>query len=135
MHCRQHAAQLRSRYQEVQALGAEVVAIGTGDAAYARVFVTDEHIPFPVLVDDEGDAARAASLRRAKILELAGPRTWAPSLAAWRSGNRQHRTGRRSLQLGATFVIGPGPRLRYEHLDADVGDHGSVDEILDVLGR
>jgi peroxiredoxin len=124
---------LRRRYGEVTALGAEVVAVGTGYLRYARAFVDDEKIPFPVVVDDEGTAARAASLRRGTMLEVIGPRTFGGTVRALSGGHRQHRTGRRPLQLGATFVIGPGDRTRYEHLDADVSDHAPIDEVLAAL--
>jgi peroxiredoxin len=126
---------LRRRYEEITGLGAEIVAVGTGDERYARAFIADEKIPFPVLVDDEGEAADAASLKRGSIFDLAGPRTIGGVLRAVGSGHRQHRTGKRPTQLGATFVIGPGDVLRYEHLDDAVSDHAPISDVLDALGR
>jgi peroxiredoxin len=126
---------LRGHYDEIRGRGADVVAVGTGDPSYARAFVDDERIPFPVLVDDEGLAARAASLRVASFFELLHPRTWKATRETWQRGYRIHRAGRRVNQLGATFVIAPGPRLVYEHLDADSTDHASLDEVLAALPR
>ena len=110
-----------------------MVAIGTGDVAYAKVFVTDEQVTFPVLVDDDALAARAASVPKASIFSLAGPRTWGGSRQAHRDGFRVHRSGRRVTQLGATFVVGPGSRMRYEHVDAHSSDHAPLDEVLAAL--
>ena len=110
-----------------------MVAIGTGDVRYAKAFVSDEQIPFPVLVDDDAAAARAASVRNASIFSLAGPRTWGGSRQAHRDGFRVHRSGKRVTQLGATFVLGPGSRVRYEHIDAHSSDHASLDEVLAAL--
>jgi peroxiredoxin len=124
---------LRGRYDEIRARGAEVVAVGTGDASYARAFVEDERIPFPVLVDDDARAARAASVRVSSFIGMFHPRTWKATRETWGRGFRVHRAGRRVTQLGATFVIGPGPRLHYEHLDADSTDHASIDEVLAAL--
>src|SRR6478672_13399694 len=59
LNCRDHAMQLRDRYDEMHAQGIELVAIGTGDQRYAAAFVRDEKIPFLVLVDDHAEAARA----------------------------------------------------------------------------
>lgn len=125
---------MRGRYQEIKDKGGELVAIGTGDARYARAFIDDEEIPFPVLLDEDGDAAEAAAVKRGGMFDLAGPRTMAGALKATAAGHRQHRTGRRPRQLGATFVIGPGNVLRYEHLDDDVSDHAPIAAVLASLG-
>ena len=125
---------MRGSYQQIKDKGAELVAIGTGDARYARAFVDDEDIPFPVLVDDDGDAAEAAALKRGGMFDLAGPKTMAGALKATAAGHRQHKTGRRPRQLGATFVIGPGEVVRYEHIDDDVSDHAPTEDVLAALG-
>lgn len=124
---------MRSQYDQITAKGAEVVAIGTGDRRYAAAFVHDEQIPFLVLVDDDGAAARAASVRAVPFPELLHPRTWRASVQAWRNGHHVHRAGKRVTQLGATFVLGPGADVRYEHLDADSTDHASIDEVIAAL--
>jgi peroxiredoxin len=124
---------LRDHYDEIRARGAEVVAIGTGDDRYAREFVADEAIPYPVLVDDAGRAARAAAVQVSSFLGLFDPRTWAATRETWRRGYRIHRAGKRVTQLGATFMIARGPRLLYEHVDADSTDHAPLDEVLAAL--
>jgi peroxiredoxin len=124
---------LRERYDEIKAAGAEVVAVGTGDVRYAAAFVDDENVPFPVLVDDDGQAARAAAVRRVGPFALVGPRSWPGSRRAWRAGYRVHRPGKRTNQLGATFVIGPGRKLHYSHLDDHTADHAPVGEVLAAL--
>jgi len=128
---------LRERHDEIRRRGVEVVAIGTGDVGYARAFVADESIPYPVLVDDEGQAAHAASVTNSSFIGMFHPRTWAATRETWRRGYRIHRAGKRVTQLGATFIIGPSPdgrsRVFYEHLDHDSTDHAPVAEILRAL--
>ncbi len=124
---------MRDRHVDFRDRGAEVVAVGTGDVGYARAFVDDERIPFRVFVDDEGRAATAAAVPSASWLGLVHPRTWAATRAAWGRGYRIGRPGKRVTQLGATFVIGPGPRVRYEHLDQDSTDHAPLDHVLAAL--
>jgi peroxiredoxin len=124
---------LRRSYEEFKAKGAEIVAIGTGDARYAQAFIDEEEIPFPVLLDEDGDAADAASVKKGRVMDLVGSRTVAGALKATAAGHRQHKTGKRSTQLGATFVIGPGDVVRYEHLDGDVSDHAPIEEVLAAL--
>lgn len=122
---------MRGRYDEITGAGAEVVAIGTGDVDYARRFVEEEDVPFPVLVDDDGAAARAAVVNKVSFATLLlDPRAIRGSRRAHREGFRIHRSGRRVTQLGATFVVGAGPRLRYSHLDAHSADHAPLEQVL-----
>ena len=133
MHCRIHAAQLRRKVDDIRAAGAELIAIGTGDARYADAFIRQEKVNFPVLLDEDGAAAEAAALKHGGALQLAGPRSIMAAAKGYATGHFQHRIGRRPRQLGATFVLGPGDVVRYEHVDDDVTDHAPIDEILAAL--
>ncbi len=124
---------MRERYDEITHLGADVVAVGTGDQRYADAFVREEQIPFLVLVDDDAEAARAASLRTASWFQLLHPRTWKTTRETSKRGYHVHKAGARVRQIGATFVIGAGDRSRYEHLDADSTDHASIVEVMAAL--
>jgi peroxiredoxin len=124
---------LRAHHDEITGLGADVVAVGTGDRRYAEAFVRDENIPFLVLVDDDAVAARAASLKTLNWFQLLHPRTWKATRATSKRGYHVHKSGKRVKQIGATFVVGPGDRVRYEHMDADSTDHASLDEVMAAL--
>jgi peroxiredoxin len=125
---------LRDHYDEITAKGGEVIAVGTGNVAYAQSFVADEHLPFPVLVDDDARAARAASVRSVGFFKLLFDRDSFQGMRRARAGgHRIHKSGSRVTQLGATFVLGPGDHVRYEHLDRNSADHAVVDEVLAAL--
>lgn len=121
---------MRERYEDFKARGCEIVAVGTGDVRYARDFVEQEEVPFPVLVDDDGAAAKAASVTVASFFGLLHPRTWGPTRDTLSRGHRIHAAGKRVTQLGASFVIAPGPSLVYEHLDRDSTDHAPIEDML-----
>lgn len=126
---------MRDQYDEIRALGGDVVAIGTGKAAYAADFVEQERIPFLVLVDDDAAAARAAAMPRVNPFRLLfDPRSFAGSRRAHRAGYRVKRPGARVNQLGATFVVGPGELVRYEHRDEHTADHAPLAAVLAALG-
>src|SRR3954447_9034385 len=76
IHCREHASQLGERYAEIQALGADLVAIGTGNERYAAAFVKDEKIPYLVLVDDDARAANASAVHNSSFVGLFHPKTF-----------------------------------------------------------
>jgi peroxiredoxin len=124
---------LRERYDEIRSAGADVVAIGTGDARYAAAFVRDEEIPFPVLVDDDSLAAAAASVRTVGWVELLHPRTWKATRETRKRGYHVKKAGKRVKQLGGTFLIAPGDDVRYEHVDRDSTDHAPIDDVLTAL--
>jgi hypothetical protein len=125
---------LRDHYPDVQAHRAEVVAVGTGDRRYAASFVAEEHVPFPVLVDDNAAAARAVTIRRVPLLRLMmDRRSWPGTRRARAAGHRIHRAGKRVNQLGATLVVGPGDVVRYSHFDEHSADHAPLDAVLAAL--
>jgi len=124
---------LRECYDEITGLGADIVAIGTGDRRYAEAFVREERIPYLVLVDDAAEAAQAASLRTLSWLQLLHPRTWKATRETSKRGFHVHKAGTRVRQIGATFVIGAGDRVRYEHLDTDSTDHAPIEEVVAAL--
>ena len=139
---------MRDRYPEIQALGGEVVVIGTGDLRYARAFAEAERIPFPVLVDDDARAADAARVERVGLSRLFAPSSLSATARALRSGYRIGRPGKRVNQLGATFVVSPGPRpdpsdgevgrgsrLLFRHYDAHPADHAPMNAIFEALQR
>ena len=124
---------MRDHHDEITALGADIVAIGTGDCRYAEAFVNEERIPFLVLVDDDAVAANAAAVRSVPFLMMFHPRTWKATRETSKRGYRVHKAGKRVTQIGATFVLGPGDRVRYQHLDADSTDHAPLSEVLATL--
>lgn len=125
---------MRERYDEIKGLHGEVVAVGTGNRLHAAAFVDDEHVPFPVLVDDNSDAARAAGVGKVNFFKLIlNPRSWAGTRRARASGHKVHKPGARVTQLGATFVVGPGQLVAYEYLDAHSADHAPIDDVIGAL--
>jgi peroxiredoxin len=125
---------LRGHYDEIQKAGAEVVAVGTGDERYAKSFVAEEQVPFPVLVDDDAIAAKAAAVKKVNFATLLfDPRSLKGARQAHRSGYRVKKSGDRVNQLGATFVLGPGSQVRYAHVDAHTADHAPLADVLAAI--
>ena len=82
MFCREHVAQLRDHEAEFRARGARVAAVGLGDPVYARAFRDESGIAFPLLVDAERAAYRAAELRSATLRHLLRRDNWFAPAAA-----------------------------------------------------
>jgi peroxiredoxin len=131
--CREHATILRDRYAEAQERGAEIVAIGTGSVRYAEAFKKDEQVPFLVLVDDDAEAANAAAVKSVTPFGLFSPRSWPGAWTARKNGHKVHKAGKRVTQLGATFVMGEGSQVRFEHVDQHTADHADLEQVFAAL--
>ena len=136
--CRLYAVHLRDHYDEILGRGAEVISIGTGNPNDAIAFIEDDRVPYPVLLDEDGLAADAASVRRKNLARLIFSRKAA---TIWRRERRAgtmplHKgmhPGKRVTQLGATFVVGPGPVVHYSHLDQHAGDDAPIEAVLAAI--
>jgi hypothetical protein len=126
---------LRDHEAEFRARGARVVAIGLGDLAYARAFRDEARITFPLLVDADRQAYRAAELRSGSLLHLFRRDNAAARRRARAAGHRQGRPGPNPFQLGGSFVFGPGDVDRYAHVSATFGDTAPVSALLAALDR
>lgn len=126
-------AQLREHEQEIQARGAALAAIGLGDRHYARVFREDTGITFPLLIDDQRQAYKAAELRSANLLHLLRGDNARARKRARAAGHRQHKLGPHPFQLGGSFVFGPGNTDRFAHVSETFGDNASPDALLAAL--
>ena len=125
---------MRRHQEEIEAAGARIAAIGTGNLQFAAAFVRDESIRFPVLVDEEGQAAKAVGIGRTSALGLLKPSVVLGRRRAAAAGHTQKRLGARPMQLGATFVVAAGGEVLYSHMDSDVADHAPIGEVLAALG-
>ncbi len=124
---------MRDREHEFSRAGARLAAIGGGDARYARVFREETGITFPLFVDDDRKAFRAAELRKASLLHLLRRDNFAARKRARAAGHRQHRLGRDPFQLGASLVLAPGNVDRYVHVSKTFGDNADPAALLEAV--
>jgi hypothetical protein len=124
---------LRAHEQAFRERDANLAAIGLGDANYARLFREDAGITFPLLIDEERLAYRAAGLRNANLLHLLRSDNKAARDRARAGGHRQHKLGQNPFQLGGSFVFGPGNVDRYLHVSRTFGDNAAVEDLLGAL--
>ena len=124
---------MREHEAEFKARGVKVAAIGLGDANYARLFREESGIQFPLLVDSEREAYRAAGLKSGNILHLLRADNGRARKRAQSGGFRQQKLGANPFQLGGSFVFGPGNVDRYAHVSETFGDNAEVSALLAAL--
>ncbi len=123
---REHEAAFRAK-------GAQLAAIGLADMNYARLFREETGIKFPLLVDEQRQAFKAADLRHANLLHLLREDNKIARRRASSAGHRQHKLGKNPFQLGGSFVFGPGNVDRYSHISQTFGDNASMADLLAAL--
>ena len=100
---------------------------------YARIFREDTGINFPLLVDENQEAYRAAELKKANLLHLLRSDNATARKHAKSAGHRQHKLGPNPFQLGASFVFAPGNIDRYAHISQTFGDNAPISDLLNSL--
>ena len=125
---------MRDHENEFSRAGARFAAIGLGAARYARAFREETGITFPLFVDDDRKAFRAAELRKGSLLHLLRRDNFAARKQAKAAGHKQHRLGEHPFQLGASLVLAPGNVDRYVHLSKTFGDNADPAAPLEAVG-
>ena len=124
---------MRDYQDRFEARGANLAAIGLGDKLYARMFREDSRITFPLLIDEERLAYKAAGLKSANLLHILRSDNAASRSRARSAGHKQRRTGKNPFQLGGSFVFGPGNVDVFSHLSKTFGDNASPDQLLAAI--
>ncbi len=121
---------MRGREEDFRRAGAALAAVGLGDRRYARRFREETGIGFPLLVDEERRAYRAAGMRKANLLHLLRRDNARARARARTAGHRQRRLGEHPFQLGASFVFAPGNVDLFVHLSQTFSDNAPVEDLL-----
>ena len=83
-----------------------------------------------MLLDSDGDAAEVIETRAIGATTFLSPSAVGTGLRSFLKGNKQGKTGRRPLQLGATVVVGPHDEVLYADYENHPGDHADLDDVI-----
>ena len=124
---------MREHEQAFRGKGAVLAAIGLGDPVYAREFRKETGITFPLLIDEQRQAYRAADLKSANLFHLLRGDNAEARKRAHEAGHHQHKLGKNPFQLGGSFVFGPDNVDLFSHTSATFGDNASTAALLAAL--
>ncbi len=124
---------MREREKGFQLKGARIAALSLGDVEYARIFREDTGITFPLLIDADRVAYRAMDLGVGSIFSIFRSENREARTRAVAAGHRQHKLGKNPLQLGGSFIFGPGNVDLYAHANETFGDNAPVADLLAAL--
>jgi hypothetical protein len=124
---------LREHEQAFRKKRTSLAAIGLGDVHYAKIFRGESGITFPLLIDEQRQAYRAAGLRNGSLLHLFRQGNTLARKRARAAGHRQRGLGKNPFQLGGSFVFGPGNVDLYVHVSQTFGDNASPLVLLNAI--
>ena len=124
---------MRDHQQEIAAKGANIAAIGLGGMNFARQFREEFGITFPLLVDEDSAAHRAAGMGKANIFHLLRRDNAAGRKRAKAAGFSQKALGKDPFQLGGSFVFASGNRDVYSHISKTFGDNAPIADLIAAI--
>ena len=124
---------MREHEDDFRSAGATLAAVGLGDLHYARLFREETGITFPLLVDTERKAYKAAALKSGNVFHIFRRDNAKARARARVAGYKQHQLGKDPFQLGASFVFGPGNRDLFIHFSSTFGDNADPMDLLAAL--
>jgi hypothetical protein len=124
---------LRDHQAEFDKRGAKLAAIGLGDFGFAKSFIEDTGITFPLLIDEERKAYVVLELKQANIFHMLRSDNMRRRNEAKAAGFAQKGIGKNPFQLGGSFVFGPGNIDRFAHISKTFGDNAPVSALLAAL--
>src|SRR6185295_14242425 len=121
-------------HPQIDAQGAKVVAIGTGDLEYGRSLQEQLRFTFPLLLDEELRTYGAVEAGRGHLTDWVRPGVMrAAERAARETGARHGAPGRHLNVLGATHVIYPDGSVPFAWRNADFSEAAPPDVVLEWL--
>lgn len=99
------------------------------------MFREETGITFPLLIDEERIAYRAAGLKNANILPLVRRDNAAARERARAGGFSQKKLGKNPFQLGGSFVFAQGNVDWYAHVSETLGDNALIRELVEAVSR
>lgn len=132
MFCREQVARLTSRRADIEAKGAQIVAIGNGSAYWGKAFVMDENVDFPVYTDPGKRSYDAFGMKNSK-LSLLKPAVLRHGRRATSGGFKQTRVRGDAFQNGGVIVINGSGDVTYTHIESEAGNLADLDEVIAAL--
>jgi peroxiredoxin len=128
---------VRQHYPELQALGAEVLAVSFTKPSRVAAYVAAHPLPFPALADPERAAYAALGLGRTSWRKVLRGGVLARYLRLILRGWMPHRTaaGEDVMQLGGDFVLDRHGRLAYAYRSAEPTDRPPAADLLAAVRR
>ena len=124
---------MRQRYGDIEAKGAEVVAIFFEPRNRLFQLTRQLQLPYPVLSDPERDVYAAYSLAQGNLLKIFSPKTVWTYVKHFARGRRYEHAASDWKQIGGDFILGEDGTVLYEHRGQTPADRPTVASLISKL--
>ena len=131
MFCRQQAARVVHQRHRFEALGVQVICVGSGSARGARGFIRQHAAGLDVYVDPSLNVYSHFNLHRS-WRRLADPSMVSRGATAYAEGHRQGETDGDIAQLGGVVLLSKAGEVAWIHRDERAGDHANLEDALEA---
>lgn len=108
-----------------------VITFESGD--YARRYVEETSLAWPLLIDDNRETYRNYGLLSASFWDIWGPRTWWVYFREVVKGGKIRKSGGDIFQRGGDVLIDPNGIVRLHHIGKGPADRPAVETILKLI--
>ena len=124
---------MRHYEEQLSRLNTQVVVVTFEAGYFARSYVEETGLKWPLLVDDKREVYRAYDMLEAGFWDIWGLKTvWAYLKELAHGRFPKHSEGDVS-QRGGDVLIDPAGLVRFHHIGQGPGDRPSADVLLEVL--
>lgn len=132
--CREHAAQLCQRQEELKELNTQVVIISFGTLPGLQAWMQETCNTFEVLIDPNREVYRAYQLDSSRLRSWT-PRTVWVYLSLLLAGRKRLPKDGDATQLGGDFIVDDQGKLRLTYRSFDPADRPTVDNLITIIRR
>ncbi len=100
---------------------------------FARSYVEETSLPWPLLVDETREAYRNYGMLSASFWDIWGPKTWWAYLNEILKGRKLGRSAGDIYQRGGDVLIDPTGIIRLHHIGKGPADRPTVEVILNKI--
>jgi len=101
---------------------------------FARQYVADTGLSWPLLVDETRDAYRNYGMLAASFWDIWGLKSWQAYLRALLRGEKLRHSQGDIYQRGGDVLIDPAGIVRLHHIGEGPADRPAIETILRTLG-
>jgi len=116
--------------QSFSDLGIQIVVCTFQAGHFARGYVEDTGLRWPLIVDEQRQLYHAYGMRKAKLWDLLGPAVWWTYFLELLRGQLPNWPQADTQQQGGNVLIDPAGIVRFHHVGAGPADRPSVKELL-----
>lgn len=121
---------MRDREERFRASNVRIVVVTFAHDLFARRYVEETSLPWPLLVDDTRETYRSYGMLSASFRDVWGPGTWWAYLKEILRGGKLRRAEGDIHQRGGDVLIDPAGIVVLHHVGKGPADRPAVDAIL-----